>query len=292
MLKPDNGQWETRRGLCVVKREKGFDERELDEIEARQPIRAPAIFEVIRRQGDEELSRPASSLALSGLVAGLTLGLSVLSEALLRVHLPDASWRPLVENFGYSVGFLIVILGQMQLFTENTITAVCPALDDPGKRLWFRLARLWSIVFATNITGAILFAISLIVSGVMMPELKSTVVELSEHALSYSWTETMVRGVGAGWLIATLVWIMPNAESGKVAVIVLITYLIALADLSHVIAGTTEAAVLVIEGHVTLWEAGFGFVLPALIGNVLGGTVLFTLLTWAQIRAELPDRRE
>lgn len=274
-----------------MKREEGFDERELDEIEARQPIRAPAIFEVIRRQGDEELARPASSLALSGLVAGLTLGLSVLSEAMLRAHLPDATWRPLVENFGYAVGFLIVILGQMQLFTENTITAVCPALDDPSGRLWFRLARLWSIVFAANIAGAILFAVALVVSGVMTPELKSMVVELSEHALSYSWTETMVRGIGAGWLIATLVWIMPNADSGKVAVIVLITYLIALADLSHVVAGTTEAAVLVIEGHVTLWEAGFGFVLPALIGNILGGTVLFTLLTWGQIRAELPDRR-
>jgi formate/nitrite transporter FocA (FNT family) len=270
----------------------GFNEQEQHEIEAVQPIRAPVIFEAIRRQGKEELDRPVSSLALSGLVAGITLGLSVLSEAILRSMLPDVGWRPLVENLGYSIGFLAVILGQMQLFTENTITAVCPVLDEPRLAVWGRLFRLWSIVFSTNILGAILFAWVLPLSGALSPEVKAAFLELSEHALSFSWNETMLRGIGAGWLIATLVWVMPNAHDGKVAIIILITYLIALADFSHVIAGTTEAATLVIAGQLSAWDAGWNFVLPALIGNVIGGTVLFTLLTWGQIRTELPKGRD
>lgn len=274
------------------KHEDVLTDNEIDAIERHSPIRAVAIFEVIRRDGEQELDRPPSALALSGLIAGLALGLSVLSEALFRQYLPDAGWRPLVENLGYSVGFLIVILGQMQLFTENTITAVCPVLDTRRLRFLMRLLRLWAIVLAANLVGASLFGLILHATRGYQPETWQAVVELSDHALGFGWVETMLRGVGAGWLIAVLVWTMPNAEEAKPYIIILITYLIALADFSHVVAGTVEAAVVVLAGHVTVADAVTGFVVPSLIGNLLGGTVFFTLLAWAQIRTELLDERD
>ncbi|BAQ67706.1 putative transport protein [Rhodovulum sulfidophilum] len=262
-------------------------EHELEAIDAKAPIRALALFESIRREGAHELNRPASALALSGLTAGLAIGFSVLSEALLRTHLPDAPWRPLIENIGYSVGFVLVILGQLQLFTENTITAVCPVLDDPRPRVFASLARLWSLVLATNLIGAAAFGWVLHAGTVYEPELRAAVVALSDHATGYGWWETAVRGIGAGWLIAALVWVKPNARNSELLLIVVVTYLIALADFSHVIAGTTEAAVMVYSGGMSVFEALGGFVLPALVGNILGGTVFFTLLTYAQIRSEL-----
>ena len=140
-----------------TRHEGSFDARELEAIESRSQISPPAIFETIRREGLEELSRPASALILSAFVAGIALGFSVLTKALLRQHLPDESWRPLVENLGYSVGFLIVILGQLQLFTENTITAVAPAIDAPSRRLFGALLRLWALVLIFNLVGAALF---------------------------------------------------------------------------------------------------------------------------------------
>ena len=274
------------------KHEDSFDDVELEAIEKKAPISAPAIFETIRREGDSELSRPASALVLSGLVAGLALGFSVLSEALLRNHLPDTDWRPLIENFGYTVGFLLVILGQMQLFTENTITAVCPALDEPSRPVFLRLARLWSLVLVFNLIGAVIFGYILYVSRSYQPEVWAAVLDLSRHATGFGFTETLLRGIGAGWLIAVLVWVMPNADGAKPLMIIIITYLIALADFAHVVAGTTEAAVVVFAGQMSAWDALAGFTFPAMIGNILGGTVFFTVLTWAQIRAELVDPNE
>ncbi|TQS74042.1 formate/nitrite transporter family protein [Rhodobacteraceae bacterium] len=252
----------------------------------------PAIFETIRRDGVEELMRPASALIMSALIAGVALGFSVFTEALFRSHLPDTDWRPLVENLGYTIGFLIVIMGQMQLFTENTITAVCPALDEPGREVFLRLARLWGLVLVFNLVGAWIFGTILYLTRGYDVELWLAVRDLSEEAVSHPWLETMLRGIGAGWLIAALVWVLPNARQSKALVIVVVTWIIATAEFTHVVAGTTEAAVSFWDGHQTLSQAIFGYSLPALIGNVLGGTVLFTILTWAQIRTELQEPDE
>lgn len=271
------------------KHEESFDEAELEAIEHMSAISAPAIFETIRRKGETELRRPASALILSGLVAGLALGFSVLAEALLRRHLPDAPWRPLIESAGYSVGFLLVILGHMQLFTENTITAVCPVLDEPGRAILLRLLRLWSLVLVFNLLGAIVFGLILYETSALDPDLWQAIVAISTEATGLGWRETLLRGVGAGWLIAALVWVMPKAEGSKPFLIVIVTYLVALAGFSHVVAGTTEAFALVFAGAKAWHAALFGFTLPALLGNVLGGTVFFTVLTWAQIRSELAE---
>lgn len=272
------------------KSEDTVDAEEDRAIEERAPIAAPAIFEAIRRQGEAELNRPMSSLAASGFIAGIALGFSALTKALLHSHLPDADWRPLVSSLGYTVGFLIVILGQLQLFTENTITAVCPALDKPGRESLRCLARLWSLVLTFNLIGASVFGYVLYVVSDVQPGVWGALVEMSDKSLDHSWLEVMFLGVGAGWLLASLVWVLSNADS-KTFVIMIFTYLIALAGFAHVIAGTAEASAMIFAGRVGLFEAVGGYILPALLGNILGGTVLFTGLTWAQLRAEVASDR-
>ena len=265
-----------------------FAEREKAAIENRTPITPPVVFEVIRRAGEQELVRPASALVASGLAAGLAIGFSVLAQALLRAHLPEADWRPLVESVGYAAGFVIVILGQMQLFTENTITVVCPALERPFAEVYRGVARLWSLVLAANLAGACAFGVALYLTRGTQPEVWQAVAALATKATAYGFWEVLWRGIGAGWLIAAMVWIMATAGRAQFALIVTMTTLIALADFSHIVAGATEAAALVAAGELGVGAGLGGFLLPALIGNILGGTVLFTLLTWAQIRAELP----
>ncbi len=82
-------------------------------------LRPHVVDEAIRREGDKELARPSSALAFSGLAAGLSMGFSLIAEGLLRAHLPDVVWRPLIVKLGYALGFLVVILGRQQLFTET-----------------------------------------------------------------------------------------------------------------------------------------------------------------------------
>ena len=97
-------------------------------MEERLAIGANVVYETIRREGEEELRRAVSALAWSGLAAGLSMGFSFIAEGLLVAHLPDSPWRPLLSKAGYCIGFLIVILGRQQLFTENTLTVILPLL--------------------------------------------------------------------------------------------------------------------------------------------------------------------
>src|SRR3954447_1483121 len=103
-------------------------ETDREEAEERTSPSAHIVYEAIRKEGRHELERKSSSLAWSGLAAGMSMGFSFLTEALLRDHLPDAVWAPLVIKLGYSIGFLIVILGRQQLFTQHTLTVILPLL--------------------------------------------------------------------------------------------------------------------------------------------------------------------
>ncbi len=250
-------------------------------------LQAVAVFEIIQREGIGELARGTSALWWSGLAAGLAIGFSVVSEALFAAYLPDAKWKPLVDNLGYSVGFLIVILARQQLFTENTLTAVLPVIKRK-KLVWLiALLRLWGIVLAANLTGCLLSSIFLAYSGVLAADVAQQVTAIGLHMMENTPSEMFIKGIAAGWLIAALVWMLPSAEGNEFVLITLMTYLIALGDFTHVIAGSVEALYLLLLGEISLMNAVFGFFFPTLLGNIFGGTVLFALLSYAQVREEL-----
>ncbi|HEY6449889.1 MAG TPA: formate/nitrite transporter family protein, partial [Candidatus Cybelea sp.] len=137
----------------------------------RAGLRAAVVFESVRQEGERELQRPAVALAFSGLAAGLSMGLSLVGSGLIRAALPAAPWRPLLENAGYTLGFLVVILGRQQLFTENTVTAILPLLDDPDKgQKFIAVARLWAVVLVSNLAGAFVFAFAVAHSGAFSAE--------------------------------------------------------------------------------------------------------------------------
>jgi len=263
-----------------------FTQTEAEEVEQRVRLRAPVVFEIILQEGQAELKRPVNSLWWSGLAAGLCISFSLLGEALLSHFLPQAEWQDFVSSLGYSFGFLIVVIGRQQLFTENTITAVLPIFDNWTLDGAVRLARLWSVVFFANLVGACLFALMLSWGAFISADFLAAAISVSQHALDPSWDMILVRGIGAGFLVAAMVWMLPSAEGSEVLVVILITYLIALADFSHVIAGSTETFLLVFEGLVPVFDGLFGFILPALIGNIIGGTALFALLSYAQVKEE------
>ncbi|EAU41201.1 hypothetical protein FP2506_13079 [Fulvimarina pelagi HTCC2506] len=263
---------------------------ELEEVDHRMKLRPLAVYEIVRQEGEDELTRPYRSLWWSGLAAGLSIGFSVYTQAAMRSYLPDADWTPLLECIGYSVGFLIVILGRQQLFTEITLTAVLPLLARPTPRGFFAVARLWTIVLVANMVGTAVFALGIAVDILDTPEIVAAAIEISREATSGTFHHLLLRGIAAGWLMATVVWLMPSAKGSGFIVIALITSLIALFHLAHVVAGSVEAFTLVFIGERGLIDALVGFHLPALIGNVLGGSALFALISYGQVADELDER--
>ncbi|WP_108260265.1 formate/nitrite transporter family protein [Mangrovicoccus ximenensis] len=249
------------------------------------------IYEVVRRDGDEELHRTPSALVWSGVAAGLLISASVLAEAALRSALPDAPWRAIIENMGYSLGFLIVIMGRMQLFTENTITTVLPFLAAPGWRCFGCVMRLWAIVLAANVAGAFAAGWFLSLPGVLPGDIYEAAMAVSLHAVELLPMEAFLKGIPAGVLIAALVWLLPQAQASAFFVIGAMTWMIAMGGFTHVIAGSVELAMVVLDGGIGLADGFAGWWLPVLCGNILGGTLVFTALAWAQVRIEVKATR-
>ena len=266
---------------------KGISRREVKDVEEMSAPRTPVIYEVVRRLGDEEMERPATSLWWSGLAAGLSISFSLLAEAILETHLPDAPWRPLVASLGYSVGFLMVVLGRQQLFTESTITVMLPMLDKISFAKVARVARLWGIVLAANLIGTLFAALFCRFTPVLSPALLHGMVEVSGDLLRLSFTEMFFRGIASGFLIAAMVWMIPSAESAKFAVVTLMTYLIAVGGFTHIIAGSMEGYLLVLSGDWPWWRMILHFMVPVLAGNIVGGSALFAAISYAQVKDEI-----
>jgi formate/nitrite transporter FocA (FNT family) len=211
-----------------------LNEQEKKAVDLQSRPSAALIHETIRAEGERELNRSGVALMLSGFSAGLSIGFSVVVPAILMVALPDTSWEHLLTSLGYTVGFLIVVLGRQQLFTENTLTPVLPLLKFRDGHHLFQVLRLWAIVLA-------------------------------------------------------MVWLMPAAGDARPFVIIIVTYVVALAHLAHVIAGSVEASFLVHMGAITPTDYAIRFFVPTLLGNVLGGVTLVACLNFGQVAPELEE---
>lgn len=284
----DKSRWPQNSKVGLMSEKADLDSDKEAQVHEYESASSSVIFEAIRRAGEHELLRPVSALWWSGVAAGLAISTSVLCKGFLVSVLPDADWTPAVSNLGYTVGFLIVILGRMQLFTESTITPILPLFLTPTAAKLLQIGRLWCIVFAANLFGCML-ASFILVFGHIVPEVRlDGILSVSRHYAEASAFSHFARGIPAGFLIAALVWVLPRMESaGEVLMIVIVTYVIGLGGMSHVVAGSTELFILVLRGELGIGPAVLGGVLPAFAGNVLGGTGIFVALTYAQLREEI-----
>jgi formate/nitrite transporter FocA (FNT family) len=263
------------------------EDAEEQAVEEAAMLSSKLVYEVIRRDGREELNRTNRALFWSGTSAGIFISFSVIAEAVLRTYLPQADWTFLVENLGYTFGFLIVIHGRMQLFTENTITTVLPLMVDPSPAMFAAVARLWGLVLFANVIGAFVAATFLAYGGGVPDNLIPALTDLSRHATGMGPGISFARAIPAGLLLAAIVWMIPQLESGHVLVVIMFTWLIAAGDFTHVVAGSVEMAFLLVRNELGLFDAIFGFFLPVFAGNVIGGTAVFSMMIWGQVRDDM-----
>jgi formate/nitrite transporter FocA (FNT family) len=263
---------------------------EVKEAEDRAMPRAAVVFETIRREGEGELNRTWPALGFSALSAGLSMGFSLFAMSIFTAYLPDSPWRPLVASLGYTVGFLVAILGRQQLFTENTLTPILVLLNRFEAPIFWRVVRLWMIVLAGNLLGALAFATLLVHVQVFPPELQRSFGTVAVHASGGAAWPNFMRAIYAGWLIALMVWLLPAAESAAMFIIILLTYIVAAAELTHVVAGSVEAMYSVEIGKLTVTQCVFRFVLPVFAGNSIGGVTFVALLNFGQVAGDSGPR--
>ena len=216
----------------------------------------------------------------------MSMSFSFLGVALLTAYLPDAPWAKTIARLGYSLGFLIVILGRQQLFTENTLTVILPLMEDWSGKTLLQVGRVWAVVLVTNLIGGIAIAAVLAYTTAVEEPVREAMQHVAAAAVKPSFGTLLLRGIFAGWLIALLVWILPSVDGGgKVAVIVILTYAVGLAHFSHSIAGTVEASYAAFNGQVGYGTAFVKYLPASLIGNILGGVSLTAAVNHAQVAA-------
>lgn len=257
-----------------------------EELSEKLPSKAAAVHEIIRQEGEKEMRRDFFALFWSAIAGGLIMSTSMLGRGVLQAYLPDAPWAILVEAMGYTLGFIFVITAGQQLFTENTVTPVLPFMSQPGWIQLFKLLRLWGTVLLGNFAGGLIAAAVFAYLPMFSPEVDKEFLALGHHLLDAPNGQSFATAVLAGWLIALLVWMIHAVESGRILLIFLITYLMGISDVAHVVVGTIEVTYLVLLNETTISAALGNFVLPTLLGNIVGGTFIFALISHAQVRAD------
>lgn len=245
------------------------------------------VLEDMIEKGGHEIDRETDGLLLSSFSAGLDIGFGPLLMGVI-LTLSTGSYGDLGTELllasAYSIGFIFVILGRSELFTEHTTLAVMPVID--GQASIKELGRLWGLVYAGNILGGILFtglAVLLMPGlGVIEPIAFETI---ANKLVSHQPKWLFIAGVFAGWLMGLLAWLVTGAQNtiSRVFMIWMVTATIGILHLPHSIAGNVE----VLFGLFTASSVSIAdyltFLSLATIGNALGGAFFVGLMKYGHV---------
>jgi formate-nitrite transporter family protein len=254
-------------------------------------LTAAEIYSAAVRIGEDELKRSSTGLALSGLAAGLGMGLTGLGSAAILAETGHAAAHYLLANLLYPLGFIVVIVGRAQLFTENTLFPVVLVLDRRGHL--GNTLRLWAVVFVANVVGALLFAVLMIRTGAVSPEVAGALSQLGTKTVQGSFGHLFWAGVAGGWIIALMAWLVTASRftMGQIVLVYLMTFVVGAAGLAHCIAGSAEALSAVVAGQVPV-STYLVWLLAATLGNTVGGVVIVSLLNYGQVMGSRRDLRQ
>jgi formate/nitrite transporter FocA (FNT family) len=248
---------------------------------------AEEIYQQVASNARQELGRSTVSLVISGFAGGTFMGLTALGTAIALAMLtppgsaPSGSVQFIAKMF-YPLGFIVVILGRSQLFTENTLYPVALVLSE--KRHFWNTMRLWAAVLPSNVVGAFAFACLVSLTHALKPEFVQSLAHLGLEAIQNTPATIFWSGVMGGWIIALTAWLVSGSHSitGSVMIIWMLTFVVGLGNFAHCIATSGEILVAILT-HQAAWGAYPAWFFPAVAGNICGGVGMVTILEYGQV---------
>ena len=237
------------------------------------------IFQRIVAAADEEVTSGSRELFFSALAAGFAITITFLLYASLTA---STDGHPILSKLLYPLGFIYIIIGGYQLYTENTLPPVALTLERLASVP--ALLRHWSIVLAGNFTGGALGAVALSWGGVFDEPAATAAMELAEKGVATPWWTLFSKAAFAGLIVAGVVWIVYASQDtiSRLVVVYMAFLAIPLGNLFHVVVSFTEMVYMVLAGELALFVGVTEFVLPVLLGNTIGGIVLVTVVNYFQ----------
>jgi formate/nitrite transporter FocA (FNT family) len=242
---------------------------------------AEEIYEQVASNARQELKRSSVALAISGFAGGTFMGLSALGTAIALAMLGHSPGDQMISRLFYPLGFIVVIVGRAQLFTENTLYPVALVLAE--KREFWNTLRLWAIVLPSNVLGALAFAALVSLTPALNPHVVDALTQLGLDAIANPWQTVFWSGVMGGWIIALAAWLVSGSHSitGSVMIIWMLTFIVGLGNFAHCIATSGEILAAILTHHAA-WASYPRWFLPAVTGNICGGVGMVTLLEYGQ----------
>lgn len=248
-------------------------------------LTAAEIFEGATENARLELQRSARSLAFSGFAGGMTLGLTAIGVASVRGLLGNQGWQQLIAFLIYPLGFIAVIIGRQQLFTENTLYPVVLVLDE--RKHLLKTLRLWAVVYLSNIAGAFVFSVLIIHTTALRTEISANIVSMGTEAVHGAFAHIFWSGVIGGWLIALVAWMVTASHwtIGQVVMVWLLTFIVGAGRFAHCIVTSCEILSATLAGSVSA-SSYFHWLVAATLGNIAGGVGIVSLLNYGQVKQE------
>ncbi len=243
----------------------------------RDRFTADEIYQRIVVAADLEFTSRPRELFFSGFAAGFAMTLTFLLYASVTAATGGA---PLASAVLYPLGFVFIILGRYQLYTENTLPPVTLAVERLASIP--NLLRVWGLVLAGNVAGAANGAAILALTDVFPPEAAAAAVDIGREGLATPWSALFFKASYAGLIVAGVVWLDYSARDSITRFLVVYVGFLAipLGNLFHVVVSFTELFYLTLLGEVALSTGFLEFVLPVLLGNTAGGVLLVTLVNY------------
>ena len=259
-----------------VKKQEKLAQKNLDRPSAEE------IYRQVLRNAKDELKRSTTSLAISGFAGGTFMGLSALGTAIALGLLGSGPIAAFCARMFYPLGFIVVVIGRAQLFTENTLYPVALVLAE--KKHLLKTLRLWAIVLPTNVLGAMAFAALASFTPALQPKVQAALVQLGMDAIHMPLATIFWSGVVGGWIIAMMAWLVSGSHSitGSVALIWTMTFVVGLGGFAHCIATSGEVLAAVMTHHAS-WLSYPAWLFPAVAGNICGGVGMVTILEYGQV---------
>lgn len=262
-------------------------DKELENSESQDKTKTKTHGEILREQiieGCETYDRSKSSILLSSFTAGLEIGFSFLMICsvfgFFQGKVAEETIFKLIALV-YPIGFILVVLGQSILFTEQTSLLTLPVLSN--KRSVFSLFKIWGVVILGNLVGGILIALTLSWIGPNLGLFDAQVIaKIGEHFADYDLPTILVSAMLAGWLMGLLSWLVTSSKetTSEILIIYIITAVMGFTGLHHSIIGNIEIfAGMLVSPHID-FLVYLKTLITALIGNALGATIFVALLKY------------
>lgn len=254
-----------------------------------QPKEHDEIIEEQSNAGFQEYKRSNLEISLSAFTAGLEIGFSVMLMGILY-HIfenrVDQQLLHLIVAMGYPLGFIFVIIGRSQLFTEQTALAMIPVLN--GKASVKELFGLWGFVILGNLIGGLLFSVFITWIGTESGSIPAEAFEhIAQNMIEPRWEITLGSAILAGWMMGLLGWLLSSSQESisRIVIVVLITVIIGIGGLHHCIVGSVEVICGMLVSDAISITDYFRFLFFAVLGNIVGGSIFVSVLKFSQTRA-------